>query len=137
MKKKVLNNNNTIFEVGKRKSSIARIKIIFDGVGKFIINNKTIEKFFPINILHTFIKQPITISGIDTKLDIFVNVKGGGVVGQASAIRHAIAKAILKYNLEFKSILKSNNLLTRDSRIKERKKPGQPGARKRFQFSKR
>ena len=128
---------NNIFETGKRKSAIARIRIVTSGTGKFTINNKSIDSYFPSDILKNFITEPIKIANMDIQLDIFVNVRGGGIVGKAGAIRHAISKGLIKYDDKLKPTLKNLNMLTRDSRVKERKKSGQPGARKKFQFSKR
>lgn len=121
---------------GKRKTSIARV-ILKPGRGDININNQTIDKYFPVETLRMIVKQPLLVVGITGKYDILVNVSGGGMSGQAGAIRHGIAKALVGLNPDFRAKIKKEGLLTRDSRIKERKKYGQKGARKRFQFSKR
>ncbi len=121
---------------GKRKTSIARV-ILKPGRGDININNQTIDKYFPVETLRMIVKQPLLVVGVTGKYDILVNVSGGGMSGQADAIRHGIAKALVWLNPDFRAKIKKERLLTRDSRIKERKKYGQKGARKRFQFSKR
>jgi small subunit ribosomal protein S9 len=121
---------------GKRKTSIART-VLKSGKGNIQINNKPLNKYFPSETLRMIIKQPLAIAAITDKYDIFIKVKGGGLSGQAGAIRHSIAKALVEINPDFRQKLKKEGLLTRDPRVKERKKYGQKGARKRFQFSKR
>ena len=122
--------------IGRRKSSVARVRIL-NGKGVYTINKRNINDYFGRGILKMVIKQPLELLGIEGKYDINVNVVGGGLSGQAGAIRLGIARGIEKVDSDYRKILKENGLLTRDSREVERKKPGQPGARKKFQFSKR
>ena len=122
--------------IGRRKSSVARI-VISNGKGIYTINRRNIDDYFGRGVLKMVTKQPLTLLGIEGKYDINVNVVGGGLSGQAGAIRLAISKGIEQVNSDYRKILKENGFLTRDSRSVERKKPGQPGARKKFQFSKR
>ena len=122
--------------IGRRKSSIARVKMEA-GKGVFIINNRTIENYFGRDTLKMVLKQPLEIMHLNGKYDITVKVIGGGLSGQAGAIRLGIARCIQKINPDNRISLKQAGMLTRDSREVERKKYGQPGARKRFQFSKR
>ena len=121
---------------GKRKSSIARV-FLKPGAGKIVINERPVEEYFGRETLRMILRQPLELTGTIGKYDISVNVNGGGGSGQAGAIRHGISKALLDINPEFRPKLKKEGFLTRDSREKERKKYGQKGARKRFQFSKR
>ena len=122
---------------GRRNSSVARV-MISPGKGEFIIIRRNIDSYFGgRDILKVVTKQPFEILGIDGKYDVNINVTGGGLSGQAGAIRLGIARGIEKVNPDYRKILKENGFLTRDSREVERKKPGQPGARKKFQFSKR
>ncbi|MDR1417241.1 MAG: 30S ribosomal protein S9 [Prevotellaceae bacterium] len=123
--------------IGRRKSAIARAYMSV-GSGKITINNRELTDYFPSGILQYVVTQPLTLTGNEGKYDIKVNLDGGGVTGQAGALSLAIARALCEVDKEaFRPALKSSGLLTRDSRKVERKKPGQPGARKRFQFSKR
>ncbi|MEE9463777.1 MAG: 30S ribosomal protein S9 [Bacteroidales bacterium] len=122
--------------VGRRKAAVARI-YVSEGKGQITINHKDYKEYFPQERLQYVIEQPIKIAEVEGKYDIKVNLDGGGFKGQAEALRLAIARALIKIDPEKKPILKSDGLLTRDSREVERKKPGQPKARKRFQFSKR
>ena len=122
---------------GKRKSSVARVSLFYPGKGNIEINGVRVDDYVPRESLATIIKQPLNILGKTNDYDILVNVKGGGLSGQAGAIRLGISRALVLFNSENRSSLKSNGLLTRDARKVERKKPGQPGARKKFQFSKR
>ncbi len=122
---------------GRRKSSVARVVLFSPGKGNIIINGVNIEDYIPRDSLVTVIKQPLVALEQETGYDIIVNVNGGGLSGQSGAIRLGLSRALLKANPDDRKILKSNGLLTRDSRKVERKKPGQPGARKKFQFSKR
>jgi small subunit ribosomal protein S9 len=126
----------TVNAIGRRKSAIARI-YINEGTGKITINDRAFEEYFPLQQTQNIIQQPITLAEASNKYDIIVNLKGGGTTGQAEALRLALARAMVKINPEIKGTLKAVSLLTRDPREVERKKPGQPGARKRFQFSKR
>ena len=122
---------------GRRKSSVARVVIMRPGKGNVVINGVKIEDYIPRDSLITMIKQPLVATEQETEYDINVNVNGGGLTGQSGAIRLGLSRALLKVNPDNRTKLKSNGLLTRDARKVERKKPGQPGARKKFQFSKR
>ena len=122
--------------LGRRKSSVARV-MISPGKGEYTINNRSIDNYFGRDVLKMVTRQPFVLLGIDGKYDVSVNVNGGGLSGQAGAIRLGISRGIEKVNPDYRKILKENGYLTRDSREVERKKPGQPGARKKFQFSKR
>ncbi len=122
--------------IGRRKSAIARI-YVSEGTGKITINKKDLEVYFPSAILQYVVKQPLNLLNVAEKYDIKVNLDGGGFTGQSQALRLAIARALVKINADDKKTLKSQGFLTRDSRAVERKKPGQPKARRRFQFSKR
>ncbi len=121
---------------GRRKSSIARVRIVA-GNGNITINNQSIDEYFGTEILKVIVKQPLVVTNTLDKYDIICTVKGGGFTGQAGAIRHGIARALLEVNAEFRPVLKSNGFLTRDPRMKERKKYGLKKARKAPQFSKR
>lgn len=121
---------------GRRKSSVARVHIV-EGNGKITINDKDVEQYFGLDTLKQIVRQPLVLTNNIDKLDVKVNVYGGGVSGQAGAIRHAIARALVKYNEENKAVLKTAGLLTRDPRMKERKKYGLHKARRAVQFSKR
>ncbi len=121
---------------GRRKTSIARVRLA-SGSGKIVVNGRAFETYFPTETLRMVVTQPLTVTSLTGKYDLRVNVQGGGPTGQAGAVRHGIARALLKVDLNLRPALKSEGLLTRDSREKERKKYGQPGARKRFQYSKR
>ena len=122
--------------VGRRKSSVARV-YLQEGTGKIIINKRELETYFPSAILQYVVKQPLAELGVEGKYDIKANLDGGGFKGQAEALRLAIARALVKINPEDKAALKAEGFMTRDAREVERKKPGQPKARKHFQFSKR
>ena len=122
---------------GKRKRSVARVALIGTGKGDITINGLSINDYIPRESLITVIRQPLAAIEKDNSFDINVNVRGGGLTGQAGAIRLGISRALLNFNSDYRPALKSKGLLTRDSRKVERKKPGQPGARKKFQFSKR
>ena len=124
------------YGTGRRKSSTARI-FLRPGTGTVQINRKPLEVAFPTAVLRTQILQPLVVSETQTKFDVLATTRGGGVSGQAGALRLGIARALLKYDAELRPNLKKAGLLTRDARIKERKKYGLAGARKRFQFSKR
>ena len=121
---------------GRRKTSVARVRLAA-GSGKITVNNRPLENYFPIEALRMMASQPLTVTETAAKFDVRVNVNGGGPTGQAGAVRHGIARALLQADANLRPTLKSNGLLTRDPRMRERKKYGQPGARKRFQFSKR
>ncbi|MCK9273702.1 MAG: 30S ribosomal protein S9 [Syntrophales bacterium] len=124
------------YATGKRKSAVARVWMA-EGNGEFIVNKRNLDDYFGLETLKRLIHQPLEITQTNDKFDFFINVKGGGITGQAGAVKHGISKALVEYDEEMKSILKKAGFLTRDARIKERKKYGQPGARKRFQYSKR
>ncbi|HWF18079.1 MAG TPA: 30S ribosomal protein S9 [Verrucomicrobiae bacterium] len=121
---------------GRRKTSIARVRLA-SGSGKIVVNGRPFETYFPTETLRMVVSQPLVVTSTSGKFDIRVNVQGGGPTGQAGAVRHGIARALLEADIALRPTLKSEGLLTRDSREKERKKYGQPGARKRFQYSKR
>lgn len=121
---------------GRRKKSIARVRLV-PGNGKVVINNREIENYFGLETLRMIVNQPLVLTGTKDRFDVLVNVHGGGFTGQAGAIRHGIARALLQVDPDFRPALKSAGLLTRDSRMKERKKPGLRGARRAPQFSKR
>jgi len=122
--------------IGRRKSAVARVYVT-PGKGVITINDRALDIYFPSGILQYVVKQPLAKLGATENFDIKVNLKGGGIKGQAEALRLAIARALVKINPENKPALKSEGFMTRDSRVVERKKPGRPKARKRFQFSKR
>ena len=122
--------------LGRRKSAVARI-YVKEGKGKITVNDRELQDYFPLQQLQYIIQQPLNLAEVTEKYDITVNLQGGGIKGQAEALRLAIARALVIVKPESKEILKSNKMLTRDPREVERKKPGQPGARRRFQFSKR
>ena len=126
----------TVNAVGRRKAAIARV-YVKEGNGTITINKRPIEVYFPSSILQYIVKQPLATLDITEKYDINVNLDGGGYKGQAEALRLAIARALVKINPEDKPALRAEGFMTRDPRSVERKKPGQPKARKRFQFSKR
>lgn len=126
----------SFYSTGKRKTSIARVWLT-PGAGKFQINNKTIDEYFKRETSKMIIRQPFELTDTLEKYDVFATVKGGGTSGQAGAIKHGITKALLELNDTFRPVLKKAGFITRDSRIKERKKYGQKGARARFQYSKR
>ena len=121
---------------GRRKTSVARVRLS-SGSGKITVNGRAFETYFPTDFLRTQVAQPLNATGLLEKYDARVNVSGGGPNGQAGAVRHGIARALLQVDANLRPTLKAEGLLTRDPRMKERKKYGQPGARKRFQYSKR
>ena len=122
--------------LGRRKSAVARI-FVTEGTGKITINKKDLQDYFPSSILQFVVKQPLMTLNVVEKYDIKVNLDGGGFTGQSQALRLAIARALVKINADDKKALRAEGFLTRDAREVERKKPGQPKARRRFQFSKR
>ena len=126
----------TINAIGRRKAAIARI-YLNEGKGQIIVNERDFKEYFPDNQLHYVVEQPLNLLEVRGNYDIKVNLNGGGLAGQAEALRLAIARALVQVNPEYKSALRAEGFLTRDPRVVERKKPGQPKARKRFQFSKR
>ena len=124
------------YGTGRRKTSVARV-YLRPGSGKIVVNRRDFEEYFPNPVLKMVIRQPLLLTDTADKFDILINVNGGGPTGQAGAIRHGISRALLEYNGELRPQLKAVGFLTRDARKVERKKYGQPKARKRFQFSKR
>ncbi|CDN32432.1 SSU ribosomal protein S9p (S16e) [Mucinivorans hirudinis] len=122
--------------VGRRKSAVARV-YLKAGSGEITINGRSLETYIPLDILQFVVNQPFIVTKNEGKFDVKINVNGGGIKGQAEAIRLGISRALLLVDAELRSELKKAGFLTRDARVVERKKPGQPGARKRFQFSKR
>ncbi len=122
--------------LGRRKSAVARI-FVTEGTGKITINKKDLQDYFPSSILQYVVKQPLMTLNVAEKYDIKVNLDGGGFTGQSQALRLAIARALVKINADDKKALRAEGFMTRDAREVERKKPGQPKARRRFQFSKR
>ena len=120
---------------GRRKTAVARVRLCA-GSGKIVVNGRAFEAYFPMEALRVLATQPLTVTESTSKFDVRINVAGGGPSGQAGAVRHGIARALLKVDVNLRPALKAEGLLTRDPRMKERKKYGQPGARKRFQYSK-
>ena len=125
-----------ITATGRRKTAIARV-FLKEGNGKVTVNKRDVKEYFPTSVLQNTVNQAFEITQTENKFDLSVNLDGGGFKGQAEALRMAIARALVKINPEFRKALKDKGLLRRDPRMVERKKPGQPGARRRFQFSKR
>lgn len=124
------------YGTGRRKTSTARV-YLRPGAGEVLVNRKPFDKYFPNETLRMIIRQPLQLTETTAKFDLLINVSGGGPSGQAGAIRHGITRALMEFNADLRPMLKQAGLVTRDPRIKERKKYGQKGARKRFQFSKR
>ncbi len=124
------------YATGRRKSAVARV-YMKEGSGVLLVNKRNFDDYFTRDSLRTIIMQPLEMTGQRSKFDVFVNVSGGGASGQAGAVKHGISKALVEYEGSLRAALKKAGFLTRDARVKERKKYGQPGARKRFQFSKR
>jgi small subunit ribosomal protein S9 len=124
------------YGTGRRKTATARV-YLRPGTGEIRVNRKTFDEYFPNQALRMVIRQPLTLTDTASKFDIVVNVAGGGPAGQAGALRHGITRALMEFNADLRPALKDAGLVTRDPRAKERKKYGQKGARKRFQFSKR
>jgi len=124
------------YGTGRRKTSVARV-YLRPGSGKIVVNRRDFDEYFPNQVLKMVIRQPLLVTETADKFDILINVNGGGQTGQAGAIRHGISRALLEFNGELRPQLKAVGFLTRDARKVERKKYGQPKARKRFQFSKR
>ena len=121
---------------GRRKTAVARVRLAA-GSGKIVVNGRPFENYFPTDTLRGVVTQPLTVTETAGKFDAHVNVTGGGPSGQAGAVRHGIARALIRADANLRTTLKADGLLTRDPRMRERKKYGQPGARKRFQYSKR
>ena len=127
---------NYIHAIGRRKSAVARVYLT-EGTGEITINKRTLADYFPSELIQFVVKQPLNLLGVAEKYNIKVSLCGGGYTGQSQALRLAIARALVKINEEDKKALRAEGFITRDSRAVERKKPGQPKARRRFQFSKR
>ncbi|HXR46057.1 MAG TPA: 30S ribosomal protein S9 [Candidatus Limnocylindrales bacterium] len=127
---------NEFLGTGRRKTAVARVRLA-TGNGKITVNGRAFDHYFVLETQRAQAAQPLTITGTAEKVDVRVNVAGGGPNGQADAVRHGIARALLQFDANLRGALKAEGMLTRDSRMKERKKYGQPGARKRFQYSKR
>ena len=121
---------------GRRKTAVARVRLA-NGTGKIVVNGRAFENYFPLESLRVVATQPLAVTSLADKYDALITVSGGGPSGQAGAVRHGLARALLKADSNLRPMLKSEGLLTRDPRMRERKKYGQPGARKRFQYSKR
>ena len=130
------NNEAYFYGTGRKKSSVARVRLL-PGTGNVTINGRTIDDYFGLETLKTIVRQPLVLLGLEGKYDMIVNVSGGGVTGQAGAIRHGVARALLEADPEFRPELKKAGFLTRDPRMKERKKYGLKAARRAPQFSKR
>lgn len=128
--------NEFNYGTGRRKTATARTRL-YKGSGQITVNGRAYEEYFPRKSLQMIIRQPLTLSKLTDKLDVKINVSGGGVSGQAEAVRHGISRALLEYEADLRSQLKKAGFLTRDSRVKERKKYGLRGARARYQYSKR
>ncbi|MDD3429166.1 MAG: 30S ribosomal protein S9 [Oscillospiraceae bacterium] len=124
------------YGTGRRKSSVARVRV-YNGTGKITINDRDIDSFFGLETLKLIVRQPLAVAGVEGKFDIVVRVAGGGVSGQAGAIRHGLSRALLQYDENLRTSLKKAGFLTRDPRMKERKKYGLKAARRAPQFSKR
>lgn len=133
-----MDNTNTavVVATGRRKVAMASVRLT-NGNGKIVVNGRDFKEYFPLLSIRNFILQPLQLTNTNERFDVAARVKGGGIVGQAGALRHGLARALLIVDASLRAVLKNSGFLTRDSRLKERKKPGQPGARKRFQFSKR
>jgi small subunit ribosomal protein S9 len=127
---------NEFLGTGRRKTAVARVRLA-TGNGKITVNGRAFENYFPLETQRATVSQPLIVAGAVEKFDVRINVAGGGPNGQADAVRHGISRALLQFDTNLRPQLKAEGFLTRDSRARERKKYGQPGARKRFQFSKR
>ena len=127
---------NEILATGRRKCAVARVRLT-PGSGKITVNGKEMTEYFPSESLQGYVKQVFSVSETTDKFDVVARIDGGGIAGQAGALRHGIARALVSYDEELRPALKAAGMMTRDARVKERKKSGQPGARRRFQFSKR
>jgi small subunit ribosomal protein S9 len=121
---------------GRRKTAVARVRLA-PGSGKVTVNGRTVDAYFPLDAHRVQVMQPLTLTDTATRFDVRINVSGGGLNGQAGAVRHGISRALLNVDITLRPKLKAEGYLTRDPRMRERKKYGQPGARKRFQYSKR
>ena len=129
-------NMEEIWATGRRKCAVARVRIK-PGTGVVILNGKPMEEYIPAESLRGYVFQTLQVVGQEGKFDITATLTGGGISGQAGALRHGLARALMIFDESFRPALKAAGMVTRDARVKERKKPGQPGARRRFQFSKR
>jgi small subunit ribosomal protein S9 len=127
---------NSFYGTGRRKSAVARVWVR-PGAGKILVNERTLESYFPRASSRMVLMQPLVLTEMEGKYDITINVCGGGQTGQADAVKHGISRALLKISADLRPTLKKAGFLTRDARVTERKKYGRPGARKRFQYSKR
>jgi len=127
---------NTISASGRRKTSVAHVRLV-PGTGKWKLNKRELTAYIPSEALRNYIQQPMKLTNTLGKYDVSASLKGGGISGQSGAIRHALARALIVADASLREVLKASGCLTRDARMKERQKAGQPGARKRFQFSKR
>jgi len=127
---------NVCGATGRRKRAVARVRLT-SGSGKWLVNRRQMQEYFPNESLRNYILQPLQLTNTQEKYDISARLSGGGIAGQAGALRHAVARALVLDDGSLREVLKNSGCLTRDSRMKERKKAGRPGARKRFQFSKR
>ena len=121
---------------GRRKTAVARVRLV-PGSGKWKVNKREVKDYFPSEALRIYIEQPLKLANTLEKYDVLAKVSGGGLSGQAGALRHGLARALVMADASLREVLKNSGCLTRDARMKERKKPGRPGARKGFQFSKR
>ena len=128
--------SDVVLATGRRKCAVARVRLT-PGSGNVVVNGKAMAEYFTSESLCGFVNQVFAVSETAGKFDIAANCDGGGMAGQAGALRHGIARALVNYDEELRAVLKENGMMTRDSRVKERKKSGQPGARRRFHFSKR
>ena len=131
-----MSENTDFLGTGRRKTSVARVRLS-TGTGKVSVNGRSLEEYFPLETQRSDVLLPLNLTDTLSKLDVRINVCGGGVTGQAGAARHGISRALLNVDANLRPLLKSAGFLTRDPRMKERKKYGQPGARRRFQYSKR
>ena len=125
------------YGTGRRKHSVARVRVYENGTGSIIINGRDIDEYFGLDTLKLLVRQPLVATELVGKVDLVITVAGGGVTGQAGAIRHGVSRALLGLNAEYRAVLKAAGFLTRDPRMKERKKPGLKAARRAPQFSKR
>ncbi|MBR2632787.1 MAG: 30S ribosomal protein S9 [Lentisphaeria bacterium] len=128
--------NDEVLATGRRKCAVARVRLSV-GTGKVTLNGKEMTEYFPSEALCNYVAQVFKAADVVGKFDIAANLDGGGMAGQAGALRHGVARALVKYDETLRAALKAAGMMTRDARVKERKKSGQPGARRRFQFSKR
>ena len=128
--------SDEVWATGRRKCAVARVRIK-PGTGSIVLNDKPMNEYFPSDALCGYVCQVLKACGQDGKVDVTATLDGGGMAGQAGALRHGLARALVRMDETLRPVLKENGMMTRDSRVKERKKPGQPGARRRFQFSKR